>query len=315
MISNKLISIVIPMYFEELVVNECYKRLNPVLESIKYDYELIFVNDGSTDKTLELLRELGEKDNHIKIVNLSRNFGHQIAVTAGIDKAKGNAIIIMDADLQDPPELIPMMLDKWECGFDVVYAKRKRRKGETWFKLFTAKTFYRVLDNLTDIRIPLDTGDFRLIDRKISRELSIMKEKNRFLRGMVAWIGYKQGSIEYEREERFAGDSKYPLRKMIKFALDGIFSFSTKPLKYVERIGIISVLVSLYIFLSSFISKIRGNGHLVDGWTSLICVITFLGGVQLLSIGILGEYIGRTYEESKNRPLYIVDEDNSLRID
>ena len=304
---NKLISVVIPMYFEELVVNECYNRISKVMESIDYEYEIIFVNDGSRDKTQELLESIAEKDNKVRVISFSRNFGHQIAVTAGIDHAKGNAIIIMDADMQDPPELVPEMISKWEKGFDVVYAKRLKRRGETPFKLLTAKIFYRLLNSLTDIRIPLDSGDFRLIDRKVADIIFSMREKNRFLRGMVSWVGFNQGAIEYERHERLAGETKYPLKKMLKFALDGIFSFSAKPLKYVEYLGGFSILISFYLLLSSLIKKLFHIGYLVDGWTSLMVVICFIGGIQLIGIGVVGEYVGRIYDESKNRPLYVIE--------
>lgn len=303
---NKLISVVIPMYFEELIVEECYNRICKVMKNIGYNYEIIFVNDGSRDKTQDLLEAIAEKDNKVKVISFSRNFGHQIAVTAGIDYAKGNAIVIMDADMQDPPELVPEMIAKWEKGFDVVYAKRLRRRGETPFKLLTAKLFYRLLDFLTDIRIPLDSGDFRLIDRKIADVITAMREKNRFLRGMVAWAGFNQGAIEYERHERFAGVTKYPLKKMLKLALDGIFSFSAKPLKYVEYLGAFSILISFYMLLTSIIKKLFHIGYQVDGWTSLMVTICFIGGIQLIGIGVVGEYVGRIYDESKNRPLYVV---------
>ena len=303
---SDLISIVIPMYFEELVAEECYNRLSHVLQAGGFSYELVFVNDGSTDGTMDILEGLAKKDRHVKVVSLSRNFGHQVAVTAGIDKARGAAIIIIDADLQDPPELIPRMIELWKSGYDVVYAKRKKRHGETWFKRFTAKVFYRLLGSMAHVPIPADTGDFRLIDRKVAEAFKSMPERNRFVRGMMSWVGFRQIPVEYERDERFAGVTKYPLRKMLRFAMDGILSFSARPLKMVEQLGLWTVLAALGIFIYSLVSKAAGREHLVSGWTSLMTTITFLGGVQLLSIGVLGEYIARIYDESKGRPLYIV---------
>lgn len=305
---NKLISVVVPMYFEEQVVHECYKRLSKVLNEAKYDYEIIFVNDGSEDNTLELLSALAKEDQRVRVLDFSRNFGHQIAVTAGINHSSGDAVVVIDADLQDPPELINEMIKKWEEGYDVIYAKRRKRDGESKFKLITARMFYRVLDNLTSIRIPVDTGDFRLMDRKVVEVLNVMDEKNRFIRGMVSWLGFKQIPIEFDRKERFAGETKYPLKKMIKFALDGIISFSTKPLKYAAYLGFFSVLISILIIAYTLVMKIAGSESVVSGWASIMILVSFLGGVQLLSISILGEYIGRIYDESKNRPLYIVRE-------
>jgi polyisoprenyl-phosphate glycosyltransferase len=313
--SRKLISIVVPMYYEEKVADECYKRLKSVMDGCGYEYELVFVNDGSRDGTLDILERTAGNDRNVKVLSFSRNFGHQVAVTAGIDKAKGNAIIIIDADLQDPPELISEMLKLWEQGYDVVYAKRKRRKGESLFKRTTARLFYLVLDKLSDIRIPLDTGDFRLIDAKVADELRRMRERNRFLRGMVSWIGFKQTPIEYEREERFAGETKYPLKKMIKLALDGIISFSSKPLKLSQYLGFFAVICAMAIFIYSLVYRLVGGKNLVTGWASIMTTVAFLGGVQLISIGILGEYIGRMYEESKGRPLYIIEKEINIYDD
>ncbi|HYF84151.1 MAG TPA: glycosyltransferase family 2 protein [Clostridia bacterium] len=307
--NRKLISIVVPMYYEEKVAEECYKRLKSVMDGCGYEYELVFVNDGSRDGTPDILERIAVNDRNVKVLGFSRNFGHQVAVTAGIDKARGNAIIIIDADLQDPPELIPEMLKLWEQGYEVVYAKRKRRKGESLFKRTTARIFYIVLDKLSDTRIPLDTGDFRLIDAKVADELRRMREKNRFLRGMVSWIGFKQTPIEYEREERFAGETKYPLKKMVKLALDGIISFSSKPLKLSQYLGFFAVVCAMVIFIYSLVYRLVGGKNLVTGWASIMTTVAFLGGVQLISIGILGEYIGRMYEESKGRPLYIIEKE------
>lgn len=310
--SNKLISIVVPMYYEEKVADECYKRLKKVMNDNNINYEFIFVNDGSKDKTFEILNKIAEEDNNTKIISFSRNFGHQIAVTAGVDKAKGDAVVVIDADLQDPPELIPKMIDLWNEGYKVVYAKRKKRKGESFFKLFTAGMFYRILDKMTDIDIPLDTGDFRLMDRDVVNVLKTMKENNRFVRGMVSWVGFKQTPIEYERDERFAGETKYPLKKMLKFASDGIISFSAKPLKLMGSLGVFCVSVSLIIFLYALIRKLTNDVNVVSGWASIMTAVTFLGGVQLLSISVLGEYIGRIYDESKGRPLYVIEKEVNM---
>jgi len=282
------------------------------MDGCGYQYELVFVNDGSRDGTLDILEQIARRDRRAKVLSFSRNFGHQVAVTAGIDKAGGNAVVIIDADLQDPPELIIEMLKLWEQGYEVVYAKRKRRKGESLFKRATAGLFYRVLDKLSDTRIPLDTGDFRLIDAKVADELRRMREKNRFLRGMVSWIGFRQTPIEYEREERFAGETKYPLKKMIKLALDGIISFSSKPLKLSQYLGFFAVLCAIVIFLYSFVYRLVGGANLVSGWASIMTTVAFLGGVQLIAIGILGEYIGRMYDESKDRPLYIIEREINI---
>jgi dolichol-phosphate mannosyltransferase len=265
------------------------------------------VNDGSTDKTLPILKDIAGKNNRVRILSFSRNFGHQAAVTAGVKHAGGECIAIIDADLQDPPELIPDMVELWKQGYEVVYAKRKKRKGESAFKRFTAKAFYRILSTLTDTDIPTDTGDFRLIDRKVAEAFNSMGEHNRFIRGMVAWLGYKQTPIEYVRDERYAGETKYPLRKMLKLAFDGIMSFSVKPIKMVTNLGALTLLFSLGIIIYVLVSKFTGNA-VSEGWASTMIVITMLSGVQLLSIGVVGGYISRIYEESRNRPIYLVSE-------
>ncbi|MDZ5609952.1 glycosyltransferase family 2 protein [Bacillus pseudomycoides] len=311
---EKLISIIVPMYFEEEVAQECYNCLKSVTLQNNINYEFVFVNDGSTDRTMEILKGISAKDPRAKIVNFARNFGHQIAVTAGIDVAKGDAIVIIDADLQDPPEVIPELIAKWEEGYEVVYAKRKQRNGETWFKLVTAKYFYRFLNYMSDMDIPKDTGDFRLIDRKVADVFKQMTERNRFVRGMMSWIGFRQTYIEYERDERFAGETKYPLKKMIKFASDGIIAFSTKPLRMVMTLGLISVLISIAVLIYSVIVKIIGQ-DIQTGWASLMVAITFFSGMQLLGLGIVGQYIARIYDESKNRPIYVVKETVNIEED
>ncbi|WP_175990116.1 glycosyltransferase family 2 protein [Bacillus sp. Marseille-Q1617] len=309
---KELISIVIPMYYEEEVAQECYDRLKSVMEDNKIRYEFIFVNDGSTDKTLDILTEIADRDSQAKIVNFARNFGHQTAVTAGVDFAAGDAIVIIDADLQDPPEMIPALISKWKEGYEIVYAKRKKRSGETKFKLLTAKYFYKFLNYMSDIDIPKDTGDFRIIDRKAADVFKSMTERNRFVRGMFSWVGFNQTFIEYERDERFAGETKYPLKKMIKFASDGIIAFSTKPLKLVMTLGFFSVLVSFLVLIYAISIKLFGR-EVETGWASIMVAITFFSGVQLLGMGIVGEYIARIYDESKNRPIYIVKDTVNIK--
>ena len=304
----KRISLVIPMYFEEKVVDECYNRVSKVLKELKkYDYEIIFINDGSKDKTQELLENISNKDKNVKIISFSRNFGHQAAVTAGLKETTGDAVIIMDADMQDPPEIIPDMVELWENGNEVIYGKRKSRKGESKFKLLSAKAFYKILNALSDVDIPQDTGDFRLVDKKIVEKMNSLPEHNKFLRGLWSWLGFKQCAYEYDRKERFAGKTKYPLKKMLKLASDGIISFSSKPIKLVGMLGIISIVISFAILIYALISYFCNLNNLSAGWTSLMCAITFFAGVQLLSLWIISEYIGRIYDETKGRPQYIID--------
>ena len=305
----KKISLVIPMYYEEEVANECYEKVSNVLKGLgeKYDYEIIFVNDGSKDKTLEILEKIAKEDEKAKIISFSRNFGHQAAVTAGLKEVTGDAIIIIDADLQDPPVLIPEMLELWEQGNEVIYGKRKTRKGESAFKLLTAKMFYKTLNALSDVEIPKDTGDFRLVDRKVVDVINSLPEHNKFLRGLFSWVGFKQKAYEYERQERFAGKTKYPLKKMLKLASDGIISFSSKPIKLVGALGILSIFISIIILIYALISYIFKLNDLSAGWTSIMVAITFFAGVQLLSLWVISEYIGRIYDEAKGRPQYIVD--------
>lgn len=300
-------SIIIPVYNEELVVRETYKRLKAVMEQTDGPYELLFVNDGSKDKTIDILKELSVRDEMVKYLDFSRNFGHQIAITAGMDYAAGEAVVIIDADLQDPPELMLEMIQKWKEGYEVVYAKRTKRKGETFFKKQTAHLFYRVLRALTDIDIPLDTGDFRLIDRKVCDQLVSMKERSRFVRGLVSWVGFKQTAIEYERDERLAGETKYPLKKMLRFSMDGITSFSYKPLKLASILGILLSFSSvIWMFIVLYLKLFTEST--VTGWSSLLMTMLFFNGVVLVMLGVIGEYIGRIYDEAKNRPLYILQD-------
>ena len=310
----KKISMVIPMYYEEEVANECYNKVSKILMSLEnYDYEIIFINDGSKDRTLEILEEIAKKDEKVKIISFSRNFGHQAAVTAGLKEVSGDAIVIIDADLQDPPELIPDMLKLWEEGNEVIYGKRKTRKGESAFKLLTAKMFYKTLNALSDVEIPKDTGDFRLVDRKVVDVINSLPEHNKFLRGLFSWVGFKQKAYEYERQERFAGKTKYPLKKMLKLASDGIISFSNKPIKLVGALGIISIVISIILLVYAIISYIFKLNNLSAGWTSIMVAITFFAGVQLLSLWVISEYIGRIYDEAKGRPQYIIDKKINLK--
>ena len=311
---KKKVTLVIPMYYEEKVAEECYKRVKGNLEKLEnYDHEIIFVNDGSKDKTLEILEDIASKDTNVKVISFSRNFGHQAAVTAGLQYVTGDAIVIMDADLQDPPELIPDMLKLWEQGNEVIYGKRKSREGESAFKLFTAKMFYKTLNALSDVEIPKDTGDFRLVDRKVVDTINSLPEHNKFLRGLFSWVGYKQAPFEYERKERFAGETKYPLKKMLKLASDGIISFSTKPLKLVGALGMVSIVISIVLLIYALISYACHLHNLSAGWTSIMVAITFFSGIQLLSIWIIAEYIGRIYDETKKRPQYIVDKEINIK--
>ena len=306
----KKISVVIPMYYEEEVADICYKRVVNNLKKLsdKYNYEIIFINDGSKDSTLEILKKIASNDDNVKIISFSRNFGHQAAVTAGIRKALGDAVIIMDADLQDPPELFEGMIEKWEEGYDVVYGKRKTRDGESIFKLLTARMFYNTLNKLSEIEIPKDTGDFRLVDRKVIDVIANLPEHNKFLRGLFSWVGFNQYAYEYNRVNRVAGKTKYPFKKMFKLATDGILSFSAKPLKIVGAIGIFSVIVSIIILIYSIVSYMFKLNSLTPGWTSIMCTMTFIGGIILISLWMIGEYIARIYEESLGRPEYIIDE-------
>ena len=306
---KKVFSLVIPVYFEEAVLGTFYERLTVALAPLEpeFEVEFLFVNDGSTDRSLELLLAFRERDARVRVLHFSRNFGHQIAVTAGVDHARGDVVGIIDADLQDPPEVLLAMLAKWREGYKVIYGVRSERKGESAFKVVTAKWFYRLLGRLSDVSIPHDTGDFRLMDRDVVEALRGMREESRYLRGMISWLGFRQCGITFARDPRFAGETKYPLRKMIRFALNGITSFSEKPLVFSAWFGC-GVTLTGFLFLAYVIlGKLRHPGQSVDGWTSLISVVLFFGGIQLLSLGILGQYIGRIYREVKRRPLYILE--------
>lgn len=302
-----LISIVVPMYNEEEVIIETYKRLKGVMDETGEKYELIFVNDGSRDKTRDLAAAICYKDKNVKLIDFARNFGHQVAISAGMDNASGDAVVVIDADLQDPPEVIPEMIAKWREGFDVVYGKRLKREGDSFFKKFTAKVFYRTLNKLTDTEIPVDTGDFRLIDRKVCDALkNNISEKNRYVRGIISWLGFKSAPVEFVREKRFAGTTKYPLKKMLKFAGDAIMSFSLKPLKLATYLGVGLSIISFIYMVVLIILKLCGVLSTVLGWTSIVAISLFFNGIILMILGILGNYIGRIYEEVKGRPLYVI---------
>ena len=303
------ISVVIPIYNEQDSLIELYERLSRSLSQITNAYDIIFVNDGSSDKSLQIILELSEKDSNVYYINFSRNFGHQIALSAGLEYCNSETTVLMDGDLQDPPELIGKLYAKYQEGFDVVYAKRQRRDGETWVKKFTAKVFYRLFKRMIPFEIPLDTGDFRLISSKVVSALNKMTEQSKFLRGQIAWLGFKHAEVLFDREPRKHGEIKYSYSKLTKLALDGITGFSEKPLVMVSRLGFIisifSFFVIVYAIFSHFVLK-----HSITGWTSLIISSAFIGGIQLLSIGVIGEYINRINNNTRERPLFIVQDTN-----
>ncbi len=302
------LSIIVPCFNEELVIAETHKRLVSVARDLSgYEIELVFVDDGSHDGTLARLRAFAEHDSSVRVIAFARNFGHQVAVTAGIDAAVGDALVVIDADLQDPPELIVEMIAKWQEGYDVVYGTRVERPGESWFKLASARAFYRLLNRVSNVPIPLDTGDFRLISRRVADALRAMPERDRFLRGMVSWVGFKQWALPYHRAARHAGETKYPLRKMFRFATDGILSFSSAPLQISVGLGLLSAVLALLGILYALVLRVFTQIW-VEGWTALMIAVLFIGGVQLISVGILGAYVGRIYNEIKGRPLYVVQE-------
>jgi glycosyltransferase involved in cell wall biosynthesis len=299
------LTLVLPIYNEEEVIPILHDRLQGFLGTLGVDAEVLFVNDGSKDRSMPLLRELAAKDARYRVLSFSRNFGHQSAITAGVDYARGQAVVVMDADLQDPPEVVVEMLARWRDGFDVVYGKRRSREGETWFKLITAKYFYRVFRAMIPIEVPLDAGDFRLMSRQVVLTLRSLREAHRFVRGMVAWVGFKQVAVLYDRPGRAAGETKYPLSKMIRFAIDGITSFSVVPLRFATYLGMFISLASVGYAIWALFDKIVLHAT-VQGWTTTVVLVALLSSVQLLMIGILGEYVGRIYEQVKMRPLYVV---------
>jgi glycosyltransferase involved in cell wall biosynthesis len=303
-----IFSIIAPVFNESATLPEFYRRVSATMEALGEPWELVVIDDGSHDNSAEIMRDLARKDPHVRPVIFARNFGHQLAVTAGLDYSRGQAVVIIDSDLQDPPEVIPDLVAKWRAGFEVVYAVRTEREGETWFKLFTASLFYRLIYRITDVDIPRDTGDFRLLDRKVVNVLNQMRERHRFLRGMSVWVGFRQTGVDYKRRARFAGETKYPLKKMIKFASDAITGFSYLPLQIATYIGFISATISILAIPFVIIIRLTvSNGFL--GQASTLISVLFLGGVQLICLGILGEYLGRLYDEARGRPLYIVRDD------
>jgi polyisoprenyl-phosphate glycosyltransferase len=310
--ARPVLSVVVPLYNEAGNVAALLERIGAVLERLRpdYDSEIVLVNDGSTDGTAAAVRSAMERQRHVVLVNLSRNFGHQLAATAGIELAAGDAVVLMDGDLQDPPELVEAFVRKWRQGYDVVYAVRRTRQGESAFKIFTARAFYRIIKRLTKIEIPLDAGDFRLMSRRVVDALRRSPERHRFLRGMVSWVGFNQTAIEYDRDVRHAGTTKYPLTKMIRFAMDGITSFSDIPLRFASYLGFaVSAIAFVYalVIIGFKLFSLKPPAY-TPGWASTIVAVLFLGGVQLMSLGILGEYLGRVYDEVKGRPLYLISE-------
>lgn len=302
-----LLSVVVPMYNEEQGASECVKRLKEVLSQMGCRYEILFVNDGSRDRTLSILKDERSREPNMKVIDLSRNFGHQLAITAGIDLAEGDAVIIIDGDLQDPPELFPEMVAKWQEGFDIVHAKRRKRTGETTFKLLTAKIYYRLIREIAHVDIPTDVGDFRLMSRKAVDALKQLREKHRYVRGMVAWLGFPQATVLYDRSARYAGVTKYSLVRMISFSWIGLTSFSIVPLRLATLCGLLSAVVGFLYGIYALIVKFYYQTAIV-GWTSLVILVLLLGGIQLICLGIIGEYVGKLYEESKQRPLYLINE-------
>ncbi|WP_411348092.1 glycosyltransferase family 2 protein [Paenibacillus sp. WLX2291] len=311
---KKLITILIPAYNEEDVLTHLYDRLKLVTHEIsKYDYEFLFINDGSKDRTIEIIKELREIDTRISIIDLSRNFGKEVAMMAGFDYARGDAIIIIDADLQDPPELIPQMIKFWEDGYDDVFARRNSRQGETWFKKWTSATFYKVLQKVTRVPLQQDTGDFRLLDRRCIEALKQLRETQRYTKGMFSWIGFNKKEIRFDRDARFAGETKWNYFKLFDLAIEGITSFTITPLRLSAASGII-ISACAFIYMIWIIIKTLIYGNPVEGYPSLMTVMLFIGGIQLISLGIIGEYLGRVFNETKRRPLYFVNQYNNNKI-
>jgi polyisoprenyl-phosphate glycosyltransferase len=305
-----LLSVVVPVFCEEPVLEEFYRRAKGVMDALapRLRHELIFVNDGSTDGSLRIVTDLARRDPTVRVLDLSRNFGHQAAITAGVDHARGDAVVTIDGDLQDPPELIPQMVEMWEQGCRVVYAVRRRRAGEPRLRLAMIRMFYRLLDRLSDLRIPPDSGDFRLMDRRTVNVLTQLREPDRYLRGLATWAGFRQCPLYYERDPRYAGETKYPFAKLVKLGLDGISSFSDKPLRFSSHLGFVVTVGALLFMGWVIVGKLLYPERVATGWASVMVVVLFLGGVQLLCIGILGEYVGRVFRQGKGRPLYVVDE-------
>jgi dolichol-phosphate mannosyltransferase len=304
-------SVVAPVYNEEALVAEFCRRTVAVLASLGEPFEIVLVNDGSRDRSPSIMRELHQADPRIKVLNFSKNFGHQLAITAGIDYARGDAVVVIDSDLQDPPEVIPDLIAKWREGYQVVYATRAERVGETWFKRTTASLFYRTIVKITNVDIPVDTGDFRLMDRKVVTALTSMREHHRFMRGLSVWVGFKQTGVPYRRDARKAGETKYPLRKMLRFALDGITSFSYLPLQLATYTGFVIAAIAFLFLIAVVVLRLampNAQDPAFFGQASTLVSVLFLGGVQLIFLGIIGEYLGRIYDEVKRRPLYIVSE-------
>jgi len=300
-------TVIIPVYNERESLPECHRRVSAVMEAVGEPYELLFINDGSKDGSLEILRGICAADKNSLCVSFSRNFGHMNAITAGMDFARGDAVLVIDADLQDPPELFPEMIARWKEGFEVVYGKRVERKGESAFKKASAALYYRFLKSMTNVDMPLDTGEFRLIDRKVCDAIKRIKEKNKYMRGLVSWVGFRQTGVEYVRAERFAGETKYPLSKMIKLAADGITAFSYKPLKLAATLGVVISLCSFVYLIVVLIQRLAWHSTAV-GWASTVAIMLFFQGVVLIVLGVIGEYIGRIFEEIKDRPAYLVSE-------
>ncbi|MCB9457178.1 MAG: glycosyltransferase family 2 protein [Anaerolineaceae bacterium] len=312
MSENPRYSIVAPIYNEEGNIQKLYDRITLVMDSTGEEWELVTVNDGSRDRSFEMLSELAAKDSRIKVVNFARNFGHQLAVTAGIDHASGDAVVVIDADLQDPPELILEMIERWKAGYEVVYAIRQERKGESWFKLFTAKLFYRMIYRITDVDIPLDTGDFRLIDRNVADVLRTMREHNRFIRGMTSWAGFKQTGVSYVREAREWGETKYPLRKMVRFAMDAVTGFSYFPLQIMVYVSFILGLLAVIAIPVIGILRVILGYEFLGGQVTTILLLLIVSAFQLFFLFIMGQYIARIYDEVRQRPLYIVASRSNL---
>ena len=307
-------SLIIPIYNEEETIPELYRRVSDVMDSLDDSVELILINDGSRDRSLNLIRQLQERDARVCYISFARNFGHQAAVTAGLNFARGQVIVVLDADLQDPPELIPKMIESWQAGYHVVYAQRTKRKKESWFKRLTAYVFYRLLRRLADVDIPADTGDFCLMDRQVVEVLNSMPERNRYIRGLRAWIGFRQTAVKFERDPRFAGEVKYTFKKSLALAINSLVSFSKIPLRLSTYLGLFSALIALFMALLVLYWRLQQPDSPVTGLATILIAVFFLGSVQLISVGILGEYIGRIYEEVKGRPAYTIAEIAGLEI-